>query len=62
MKEQENSPEEQPDEMDASNLSDGEFPLRFIRILNSIEKDIKKQLKRVSEIKNAVSEIIHWKK
>ena len=40
MKEQENSPEEELDEMEASNLSDIEFRVTIIRILNSIQKDI----------------------
>ena len=40
IKEQENSPEEELDEMEASNLSDREFRVTIIRILNSIQKDI----------------------
>ena len=39
MKERENSPEEL-DEMEASNLLDGEFRVRIIRTLNSMKKDI----------------------
>ena len=39
MKEQENSPEEL-DEMEANNLSDKEFRVMIISILNSMKKDI----------------------
>ena len=38
MKEQENSPGEQMHEMEARNLSDGEFRVMIIRILNSMKK------------------------
>ena len=38
MKEQENSPEEELDEMEASNLSNREFRSMIIRILNSMKK------------------------
>ena len=38
MKEQDNSPEEQVDEMEASNLSGREFRVIIIRILNSMKK------------------------
>ena len=37
-KEQENSPEEELDEMEASNLSNREFRSMIIRILNSMKK------------------------
>ena len=37
MKEQENSPEEELNKMEASNLSDREFRVIIIRILNSIK-------------------------
>ena len=40
MKEQESSPEEELDEMEASNLSDREFRVMIIRTLNSMRKDI----------------------
>ena len=56
MKEQENSPEE-PNEMEASNLSDIKFTVMIIRILNSIKIDIETIKKDQSEIKNAISEI-----
>ena len=56
MKEQENSPEE-IDEMEASNLSDREFRVIIIRILNSIKRNIETILKDQSEIKNAICEI-----
>ena len=38
MKEQENSPEEERDEMEANNLSDRKFRVMIIRILNIMEK------------------------
>ena len=56
MKEQENQPEEL-DEMEASNLSDKDFRVINIRILNSMKKDIETMKKDHTEIKNAVSEI-----
>ena len=56
MKEQENSPEEL-NEMEASNLSDIEFKVMIISILNSMKKDIETIKKDQSEIKNAISEI-----
>ena len=63
MKEQENSLEEELDEMKASNLSDREFRVMIIRILNSMKKDMETTKKDQSEIKNAISEInTHWKK
>ena len=40
VKEKVNSPKEEPDEMQASNLSDREFRVMIIRILNSMKKDI----------------------
>ena len=40
MKEQENSPEEEIDDMEASNLSDREFRVMIIRTLNNMKKDI----------------------
>ena len=40
MKEQENILEEELDEMEAINLSDREFRVMIIRILNSMKKDI----------------------
>ena len=56
MKEQENSPEEL-DEMEASNVSDKEFRVMIIRILNSMKKCIETIKKNHSEIKNEISEI-----
>ena len=38
MKEQENSPEEELDEIDRNNLSDRESRVMIIRILNSVKK------------------------
>ena len=55
-KEQVNSTEEL-DEMEASNLSDKDFRVINIRILNSMKKDIETMKKDQSEIKNATSEI-----
>ena len=48
MKIQENSPEEEANEMEASNLSDIEFRLMIIRILNSMKKGIE-TIKRTSQ-------------
>ena len=50
-----NSPEE-PYEMEASNLSDREFRVMIIRILNGVKKDTETIRKDQSEIKNAISE------
>ena len=57
MKEAENSPKEELDEMEASNLSDREFRVMIIRVLNSVKKDIVTIRKDQSETKNAVSGI-----
>ena len=56
MKEQKNSPEEELNEMEASNLIDIDFKVMIIRILNSMDKDKKrkKHKKDQSEIKNAI--------
>ena len=43
--------------METSNLSDREFRVIIIRILNSMKKDIEIIKKDQSEIKNAISEI-----
>ena len=40
MRDQENSPEEDINEMEVSNLSDTEFRVMIIRILNSMTKNI----------------------
>ena len=56
MKEQENPPEEL-NEREASNLSDIEFRVMIIRILNSMKKGIETIKKDQSEIKNAISDI-----
>ena len=50
MKEQENSPEEL-DEMEASNLSDREFRVMIIRVLNSMKKDIE-TIKKDQPVRN----------
>ena len=56
IKEQENSPEEL-NEMEASNLSDIEFRVMIIRILNNMKKDEETIKKDELEIKNAIFEI-----
>ena len=45
---EENSPEE-PDEMEADNLSDREFNVKIIRVLNSMKKDTEIIKKRTSQ-------------
>ena len=57
MKEAENSSVEKLQEMDSSNLSDKEFRIMTIRILNSMKKDIEAIKKDQSEIKNAIYEV-----
>ena len=42
--------------MEVSNLSDGEFRVMIIRILNSMKKDIE-TIKMISQIRNIISEI-----
>ena len=51
MKEQDNSVEEELDKMETSNLSDNEFRVLIIRILNSMEKDIETIKKKRSSQK-----------
>ena len=46
MKEQEESPEKELNEMEVSNLSDTEFKVMVIRILNSMKKDIETMNKK----------------
>ena len=43
--------------MEASNLSDREFRIMVVRILNSMKKDIETITKDQSEIKSVISEI-----
>ena len=57
MKEQDHSPEEELDEMEASKLSGREFRMMFIRILNSMKKYTESIRKDPSEIKTAISGI-----
>ena len=57
MKEQNNSPEEELEEMEARNLSDREFRVMIIRILNGMKKGIETIKKNQTEIKNAIFEI-----
>ena len=57
MKEQENSPEEELDESEVSILSDREFRVMIIRILNTMKKDVETLKKNQSEIKNAIAGI-----
>ena len=54
---QENSPCEELDEMEASNLSDSKFRVMIIRILNSMKKETETIKKDQSEIKNVISEV-----
>ena len=54
MKEQENSPEKELDEMEVSNLSDRDFIVIIIRILKCMKKDIETIKKDQSEIKIAI--------
>ena len=61
MKEQDSSPKEELDEMGASNLSNREFRVMIIRILNSMKKDIETIKKDQLQIKDALSEITEWK-
>ena len=56
MTEQENFPIEL-DEVEVSDLSDREFRIMIIRILNSMKKGIETIKKDQSEIMNAISEI-----
>ena len=42
MKEQNNSPEEELEEMEARNLSDREFRVMILKIHNSMKNDMKK--------------------
>ena len=58
MKEEEYSPEEELDEMEASNLLDSVFRVMIIRILNNTKKHIEMIKKKIqSGIKYAISEI-----
>ena len=57
MKEQQNAPEEELNEREANNLSDIEFRIIIIRILNCMEKRYRNHEKCQSEIKNAILEI-----
>ena len=57
MKEQENFPKEELNEIMASNLSDTEFKVIIIRMVNSMKKDMEIIKNEQSEIKNAISEI-----
>ena len=56
IKEQEKSPEEERNEMEANNLSDKEFRGIIIRTLNSMKKDLETIKKDQSETK-----MQHWK-
>ena len=59
MKEKENAPEEL-DEMDASNLSNREFRVMIIRVLNNRNKEIETIKKDHSKIKNtALAGVAH---
>ena len=45
--------------MEECNLSDTEFGVMIIRILNSLKKDIESMKRDQAEIRNAISEINH---
>ena len=45
------------DKMEASNLSNREFRVMIIRILNSMKKDLETIKREQMELKNAISEI-----
>ena len=55
--EEEKSPEKEPNEMEASNLSDVEFKVIIIMMLNGMKKDIETIKKNQSEMKNTISEM-----
>ena len=57
IKKQEKSAGKEQKEMEASNLTDTEFKVMIIRMLNSMKKDIETIKKGQSEIKKAISEI-----
>ena len=57
MKEEEKSPEKELNEVEASNLSDIEFKVMVIRMLNSMRKDIETIEKNQSEIKSTIPEM-----
>ena len=57
MKEQEESPEKELNEMEVSNLSDTEFKVMVIRILNSMKKDIETMKNNQAQMKNSIYEM-----
>ena len=57
MKKQKNSPEKELDERSTRNLSNREYRVMIIKILNRVKKDIETIKKDQSEIKNIISEI-----
>ena len=57
MKEQKNSPEKELNEMEASNLSDTQFNVMVIRMLNSMKKDIGSMKNNQAEMKNNIFEM-----
>ena len=60
MKEQENPPKEELNEMEVSNLSDVEFKIMIVRMLNGVKKDIEPIKK--GPIRNEEHNILtHWK-
>ena len=60
-KEQENSPEKELNEKEASDPSDIEFKVIIIKMLDNMKKDTETIKKDQSEIMNTICEIIHWK-
>ena len=61
MKEHMNPPEGL-DGTEVPNLSDRDFRVMIISVLNNMRKDIETIRKDQSERKNAVCEITHWRK
>ena len=57
VKEKENTPEEEFNKMESSNLSDNEFRVMILKILNSMKKDIESIKKDQPEIKSTISKI-----
>ena len=57
IKEQENFPEEELNEMEARNFSDIEFREMIMKVFNSMKKDLETIKKDQSEIKNTIFEI-----
>ena len=57
MKEQIKTPEKELNEMEISNLSDAEFKIMFIRMLEELSEDLSSIKKTQSEMKDSLIEI-----